>query len=802
MRKDRINEIWGVFFLLVGLFTLASLIFFHKEDLSFYTSHPVYPVQNYTGLIGAYIAFGLYLTFGLSALLIPVLFLLWSGCFFLQRVPEKKLFKFVGLTIALFSTSTLVAITVRSEVRFDQAGAVGYVVGSHLLRYFGMVGSYILAGSCLLLSLLLATDFLIYPIVKNLFESVQDRLKIIFGKVHRIAETIEEQQEARRQRQLEKSAAKPKPTPKNGKPEMPVKISVLPDVPLKVKKYEPDVLPSDSNNAAKDGGKAAAKVREEVSGKKAKEEKVEDKSARKASSESKGSAAEGEGSQESASGFKGVVGSRVCKEGSYQFPPLDLLRRPAAAVIGGGDDLQEKSKILENTLAQFGIDVKVMEVEQGPVITRYELLPAPGVKVNSIAALEDDLALAMKATTIRLIIPIPGKSAVGIEVPNSVTSLVCLRELVESQIFRSGKCRLPLALGKDTSGKPLVTDLTGMPHLLIAGTTGSGKTVCVNSIIAGLMYACSPEELKFVMIDPKMVELAIYKKIPHMLAPVVTDVRKAYHTLNWVVTEMENRYKLFATVGVRNIQGFNSRPVSEEALQEIEDAGESDNVIPAKLPYIVVIIDELADLMMVAQEKVESAITRLAQLSRAVGIHLILATQRPSVDVITGVIKANFPARISFKVASKVDSRTVLDTNGADQLIGKGDMLFIQPGDAKPTRGQAALVVDEEINAVVDFVCNQGTPDYHPEIQSIQEGKTATGNASEKDELFDEAVRIVLETGQASTSNLQRRMRLGYTRAARIIDQMEAEGIIGSGQGAKPRDILISRESPESISQN
>jgi S-DNA-T family DNA segregation ATPase FtsK/SpoIIIE len=794
MRKDRLNEIWGVFFLLVGLFALASLVFFHKDDLSFYTSHPALPVRNYAGLIGAQLSFALYLTFGIGAFLIPALFLLWSVCFFLQRVPEKKLFKFIGLTIALFSTSTLIAITVRPEVRFEQAGAVGYVAGSNLLRYFGLVGSYILAGACLLLSLLLATDFLIYPMMKTLAEKALESLRGFLGYWHRVADWMERSRR-HREESIRERQSRQKPVSQAKAGALP-KPSMLPDVQLKVTKYQPEVSP-EPETAQKDQpktGKSAESPNRKNTEDRGGREEVRGKKNQPDSPERNGG---GEDSLQGDSKFQGVVGSRKVSEDSYQFPPLDLLRRPAAGVVSG-DDLQEKSRILETTLAQFGIEVKVTEVEQGPVITRYELLPAPGVKVNSIAALEDDLALAMKATSIRLIIPIPGKSAVGVEVPNSVTSLVCLRELVESQVFRSGKHRLPLALGKDTSGKPLVTDLTGMPHLLIAGTTGSGKTVCVNAIVAGLLYACSPQDLKFVMIDPKMVELAVYKKIPHMLSPVVTDIRKAYHTLNWVVNEMENRYKLLATVGVRNIQSFNERPVSEETMREIEEA-DSENVVPARLPYIVVIIDELADLMMVAQDKVESAITRLAQLSRAVGIHLILATQRPSVDVITGVIKANFPARISFKVASKVDSRTVLDTNGADQLLGKGDMLFMQPGDAKPVRGQAALVLDQEINAVVDFVSRQAEPDYHPEIQSIQEGKAAPGS-SEKDELFDEAVRIVLETGQASTSNLQRRLRLGYTRAARIIDQMEAEGVIGPQQGAKPRDILISRESTESLS--
>ncbi len=769
MRKERLNEIWGVLFLLLGLFTLASLIFFHSEDIPFYSSQTHAPIQNVTGLIGAWLAFCLRFTVGASAFLIPGLFLLWSGCFFLQRVPERKIFKFVGLGIALFSTSTLVAITLDPSLRFEHGGVIGYVTATHLLRYFGFLGSYILAGSCLLLSLLLATDFLLYPLIKKFMTRFQGTFETFSDIIQYFQETF-----IRKSDERAPSQPKARKAPA-GKTVEPVKESPLAQIPLKVKQYRPD-LPDgvepekETRKSEKEKAKEAVPAPREIA-----KPKIE-----------KEPAAAGQSAEEKR--HEGVIGSKPLS--NYQFPSIELLKRPAKGAAPT-DNLQENSRILESTLAEFGIEVKVVEVEQGPVITRYELMPAPGVKVNSIAALSDDLALALKAAAVRLIIPIPGKSAIGVEVPNSVASMVTLRELVESQIFRSKKYMLPLALGKDTSGKPLIGDLTAMPHLLIAGTTGSGKTVCVNAVIAGLLYACSPDELKFVMIDPKMVEMAIYNKIPHMLTPVVTDIRKAAQTLNWVVMEMENRYKLFATVGVRNIASFNSRPLSEDAVRQMENSG-SENVIPAKLPYIVLIIDELADLMMVAQDKVEGAITRLAQLSRAVGIHLLLATQRPSVDVITGVIKANFPARISFKVASKVDSRTVLDTSGADKLIGKGDMLIMQPGDSKPLRGQAALVIDEEINAIVKFVSEQAKPEYHPEIFSAQEGKSA-GGAGEKDELFDEAVAIVLETGQASTSNLQRRLRLGYTRAARIIDQMEAEGLVGPAQGAKPRDILMDR---------
>lgn len=796
MRKERINEIWGVLFLLLGLFTLAALFFFEPQDIPFYTSHPYSPVKNYTGVAGAYAAFGLFLCFGISAYLIPALFLLWAGCFFTQRVPEKKMFKYMGLAVALFSTATLIAISVEDGSRLDKAGVVGYIAGSHLLRYFGLVGSYILAGSCLLLSLLLATDFLIYPLVRGFLTNLQNSIESFIAKIRafKAGSAAAFQKMGFKPKDRAQKAAVPavqKTNERRQDKSEKIEAAELPDVPLKVKKYRPDLPEEEAVEIAGDVKKDAAAKKKEPG-------QNEGAASRPASAampqmplqppppRPKIPSEEDEGRHD------GVISSKSDRQ--YQFPAIDHLKKPQPSLAGKTDDLQGNSHILEETLARFGIAVKVMEVEQGPVITRYELMPAPGVKVNSIVTLQDDIALALKAASVRLIVPIPGKSAIGIEVPNSVSSIVSLRELIDSQMFKSRKFDLPLVLGKDTSGKTLIADLASMPHILIAGTTGSGKSVCMNSIITGLLYYCTPEQLKLVMIDPKMVELAVYNKVPHMLTPVVTQVKKAAHTLAWVVNEMENRYKLLATVGVRNIHAFNNRPLSEEAKAEIEGK-ESENVIPEKLPYIVVIIDELADLMMQAQDKVEGHIARIAQLARAVGIHLIIATQRPSVDVITGVIKANFPARISFKVSSKVDSRTVLDANGADKLLGKGDMLFLKPGMEKLIRGQAPFVVDDEINAVVQFWADQGNPEYHPEITAAQEGKAASaGGAQEKDELFDEAVAVVLETGQASTSNLQRRLRLGYTRAARIIDQMEAEGLIGPAQGAKPRDIYIGRE--------
>lgn len=747
MRKERINEIWGVFFLLLGLFTVASLSFFHRDDLSFYSSQPLNKLQNPTGLIGAYLAHALTLAFGLASYMIPGLLLMWSWCFFNQRIPERKIFKFVGLGIGLIAASVFLGISFYPETRFLRAGAVGYVLGTELLRYFGPVGSYVITVSCFLLAVLLATDFLIYPILKSIWESVVNLISGLTSMLARVKQGT---------RELVAILPKPKSQPKPQKKEK----EIRPALPLKVKTYGsdesvmmPPALPKEVEIKIKTESPKIETPKVEIP----KKEREKDK----------------ESPNETKPAPAPVLLSSGPKAGQeYHVPSTGLLRKPAPSAVHT-DDLRQNSRVVEETLSEFGIEARVVEVEQGPVITRYELLPAPGVKVTKILSLSDDLALALKATSLRFIAPIPGKSAIGIEVPNIKSSMVYLSELIESREFKNSNMALPLVIGKDTSGKPLIADLAQMPHLLIAGTTGSGKTVCVNSIIAGLLYHSTPEQLKFVMVDPKMVELAVYGTIPHMLSPVVTDPKKAAATLGWVVVEMENRYRLFASRAVRNIQAFNAQ--SEE-----------------RLPYIVVVIDELADLMMVAQDKVEGCITRLAQLSRAVGIHLILATQRPSVDVITGVIKANFPARISFKVASKVDSRTVLDLNGADKLLGKGDLLFLQPGEAKLIRGQGAFVVDEEISVLAKFVSEQRAPEYHPEIESLSENKSQSID-QEKDELFEEAVNIVLASGIASASTLQRRLRLGYTRAARIIDQMEADGIVGPHRGSKPRDILADR---------
>ncbi len=756
MKKERINEIVGLFYLLASLFTLISLLFYDFQDHSFYTSVPNHPIQNPAGIVGAYLAHYLVLTFGFGSFSVPILLLFWSSCYFLQKVPQKKFLEIIGILIAIFSVASILSLIAQSTWQVRSGGLLGYYFSSILERYFGFWGGLLMATSCLLLATLLFTDFLLYPIFQKIWNSVANWF---------LAKSVKDAfLKPKKPTVLVKPKSKPKEEPK-----VPAKKpgKFLELMPIKIKQFRPGAPEPAEKKPVKFNLMAKEKIEEDA----LKKAKAEIKKPEKIDIPTEGTIQ--------------ISNAPAKRSGQYVFPSIDLLHVPKNAGMAVEEDFKRNSEILEETFRDFGIEVKVVEVEQGPVITRYEIMPAPGMKVARILAYSDDLALAMKAPSIRFIAPIPGKSAIGVEVPNSVSCSVFLREMIETKEFKQGKAKLPLTLGKDTSGKPMIADLTEMPHILIAGTTGSGKTVCVNSIIAGLLYSKSPDDLKFVMIDPKMVEMTVYKDLPHMLTPVVTDVKKAAVTLNWVVSEMERRYKFFAHAGARNIQAFNAREDKQPAETE---AG----TLPERLPYIVVVIDELADLMMVAQDKVEGAITRLAQLSRAVGIHLILATQRPSVDVITGVIKANFPARISFKVASKIDSRTVLDTSGADKLIGKGDMLFLEPGREKPVRGQAAYVADAEINAVVKAIKQNGSPSYHPEIQQIQEGKTSQVS-SEKDEIYDEAVRVVLETRQASVSVLQRRLRLGYGRAARIVDMMEQEGIVGPPQGSKPREILVEK---------
>ena len=481
--------------------------------------------------------------------------------------------------------------------------------------------------------------------------------------------------------------------------------------------------------------------------------------------------------------------SMTVEDEHYEYPPLEILGKPSKKSLkGGAKALTDTAAKLQKTLHSFGVSAKVENVSVGPAITRYELKPAEGVRVSKIANLADDIALNLAAETIRIEAPIPGKQAVGIEVPNTEREAVHLREVLDSDVFRDNESKLAIALGKDVAGNVQLADIAKMPHVLIAGSTGSGKSVCINTIITSIIYHAKPSEVKFVMVDPKVVELSVYNGIPHLLIPVVTDPKKAAGALAWAVQEMDNRYNLFAEKGVRDLKGYN------KAIENDEEVGQ--------LPQIVIIVDELADLMMVAKNDVEDAICRLAQKARAAGMHLVIATQRPSVDVITGLIKANVPSRIAFAVSSQVDSRTILDSVGAEKLLGKGDMLYFPSGAPKPARVQGAFVTDDEVEKIVDFVKSNGTATYSEDIlESIENSnktdkEIATENTEDDDTdpFLMEAIQTVIETGQASTSFIQRRFKVGYARAGRIIDQMEERGVISGYQGSKPREVLMTMD--------
>jgi S-DNA-T family DNA segregation ATPase FtsK/SpoIIIE len=736
MKEEHLNEIKAIIIFAFGIIVFASLVSFVPDDLPWFTSNPNVPAKNLIRITGAYLAGSLFFMFGYGAYALVILLFFWSWNKFVSKELHFTTAKFLSLIILFCVLSSLFSMSGAQEsvMRFQRAGIAGMLIADSLIRYFGAVGTYTILLMLGTMALMISGEFLVSP----LFVGIVERLQVGFASLY------EKFQMRKELADTGKSQLKVRPT--LSEPSLREKLKakvnqVEEEEEEDRKKYEDEDMQERDVSIPKDSQPVKPRIQITPD-----EEKIN-------------------GAHE---------GEEPKLVGEYHLPSLDLLQDspkiPTNKIQAG---LINDAQLLEETLLEFGVNARVADIERGPAITRYELEPAPGVKVQKITNLSDDIALAMRAATVRIVAPIPGKNRVGIEVPNTDSSTVYLKDVLSTSQFHSFPSPLTLSLGKDIAGKPMIADLAEMPHLLIAGTTGSGKTVCVNGIIVSMLLSASPDEVKFVLVDPMMVELATYIDIPHLLCPVVTDTKKAAGALNWIVAEMESRYRKLSKEGVRNIKAYNARG--------------------QYMPYIVVIIDELADLMQVSAKAVESSITRIAQLSRAVGIHMILATQRPSVDVITGVIKANFPARISFKVASKVDSRTVLDMNGAETLLGKGDMLFIKPGDAKPTRGQCSFVKDEEISKVIQFIKDQQAPMYNEGITTQQAG-TGPEGPDQHDEYYDEAVRLVIETNQASVSILQRRMRLGYTRAARLIDMMEQSGIVGPYCGSKPREILVDRE--------
>ncbi|MDP8257892.1 MAG: DNA translocase FtsK [Candidatus Aadella gelida] len=738
MDQVRKNEIIAVVLFAGSLFLFLSLFTFSESDLSFYTSSPNTDMNNVTGILGAFIGGFLRFFLGRASYVIPALILVWGISRLIQSEERKLYFKVFGAIVLCAAVSASLSMFYDSipEAAYANGGLIGTVIAGFLLEYLGRVGALVFISAMIILSVLVATEFLILPLFSVLFGFVSE-------SITRIRTTLTESIFAK-----EEDPAVKRSSVREAKKEITKKLEKM--------KKQVEAVRSTPLSSRKAGSG------EEVSNSKTEPRIVSAKSAARSSDRSETRTVQ-------------TADTSTGENIEYVLPGLDLLSKASVGDSSEREEvLKQRAAMLENTLMEFGVEAAVVKINRGPVITMYELEPAVGTKVNRITSLSDNISLAMKSANIRIVAPLPGKGTIGIEVPNSKSEKVLLRDILETEEYEEEESPIKLALGKDLSGKTIVIDLAKMPHLLIAGATGSGKTVCINAIISSILFNSSPDEVRFMMIDPKRVELMMFEGIPHLITPIVTNPKKAASALGWIVGEMERRYEIFAGKGVRNIGAYKDR--SEE---------DDEN-----LPYIMVIVDELADLMMVGQQEVETAIMRIAQLSRAAGIHMILATQRPSVNVITGVIKANFPARISFKVASKVDSRTVLDANGAEKLLGRGDMLLMEPGESSLIRGQCSLVEDSEIKKVVKFIKNQTGSQYLSDIMEKQEYKTS-GVAHEKDDMYHKAVDIVIGTQQASVSMVQRKLRVGYTRAARMIDMMEEEGIVGPHNGSKAREILI-----------
>jgi S-DNA-T family DNA segregation ATPase FtsK/SpoIIIE len=798
-RNSAWNEVFALVLLFVGTLLFFALISYTPKDIPswIWFSHisPAnHPAQNFIGPVGAIVAGICYQTIGVFASLLLAAVLLGFGVAKLfhpllhvtPRIPWIVLFIVSGACLdQLWDISQLLGLKVPVDIQ-GSGGLIGYRLADEhrgLLRAaLGPVGSLVLLMGIYVTTLILVTGLRPIYFVRETVSTTrrlgaslrewQLRRRLQNANLKEKLE-IREKQLAKERRMYEKALRKKgMPVPE------PVGATISPE------ELESRPAPKVVDTTALPSEHRAPLGR-------------------------KPSLAELRASEEKEKADSGVTSAASSWE-DYVLPGLDLLDEHSFEGRAAADpsELEEVRQILIDTLGQFGIAVAPGDITKGPTITRYEVYPAKGVRVDKIVSLERDLARATRAERINILAPIPGKDTVGIELANTRKVMVKLRELLESADWKEAKerAKVPLALGKDVYGKAIIADLAQMPHLLVAGTTGSGKSVCINALIGSMLFRFTPEELRFVIIDPKMVEMQAYSLLPHLVFPIVTDPKKVLLALRWLIDEMERRYKMFARMGVRNIVGFNARP-KKKAVAGIDDPGPEDHTaargpaspmpateeIPDKIPYVVVIIDELADLMQTAPADVETAIARITQMARAAGIHLIVATQTPRADVITGVIKANVPSRIAFQVASKIDSRVILDENGADRLLGQGDMLYLPPSASRLIRAQGVLVTDDEIHRVVEFVSKQSPPAFdtamHEKLQSTAAPEEDV--TSEDEELVEKCLEIIRQEKRASTSLLQRRLRLGYTRAARIVDILEQRGILGPGEGAKPREILV-----------
>jgi DNA segregation ATPase FtsK/SpoIIIE, S-DNA-T family len=772
LESDRKREILAIPIIAFALISFLSLISFSAQDLVTYVGTENQPIQNWIGKPGAILANAIIFVFGAAGYALPALLLLWG----IDRLRNSnrsfaRKARIAGCVVLLFSTASLLGLITESmnplvsdEHLCRVSGVIGFLTIRKLLT-MGPAGAYIINLSIIALAILLCTPFLF----REFFDYIKTWIFVSRDNDEEVSEeggADEHNSDGIYLRPLREEEFKD-PLPKIYADEYDSDVSGLPplfsseDIDALDQAMEESSLPVlDPKLAAKE--KELLIITQE-------EEFLIDEI------------------------DSGVNLIETPTNDSYHLPPLSLMEKPVSTRPEvERDEIIYNSQMLEQTLKDFNISAKVTEVNYGPTITCYELEPAPGIKISRIENLANDITRALKAENVRIVAPIPGKGTVGVEVPNRTRADVLMREIIACDSYQKKQSKLKIGLGKSISGEPFVFDLTKAPHLLVAGATGSGKSVCINTIITSLLYNAAPHEVKLLMVDPKQVELALYRDIPHLLSPVVTDPQKAGAALRWAVEEMETRYRYLKKCGVRNINEYNKKRVAQQSGSISET--ETSKLLPGFLPYIVVIIDELADLMMVARADVEAAIARLAAMARAVGIHLVLATQRPSVDVLTGVIKNNFPSRIAFQVSSSTDSRTILDMKGAESLMGRGDMLFHPGGAGKPVRLQGSFISTEEVEDICDFVKDQQEVEYvQEEFVPLADSSPNGMDGDDRDDLYDDALQVVLENDAASTSLLQRRLKIGYGRAARLLDLMEENGIVGPPRGSKPREVVLNK---------
>ena len=749
----RISEFVGVALFALALIWLISLVTHDPTDpVWFFTTGASHPPANFVGRVGAFLSELSFQLLGYAAYVVPAVIGVAGWHYFWCQKPDAAYTKITGVALLFGCSSAFLSLVFGStEVAgktFYAGGSIGRAFGLFMSDYLNRTGSLIVLLTLMMLAVILSTQFSFGRMFATATANSQNLSARGIGWLRA---WIERKRKDMARREVIAKHARPvvagaksaRAAAATGGDEPPARsarsMEADPAAP-------PPSRPSPPVVARKKADPPALPLAEEP---------------------------------------KAPVQRRL---GAFTLPPASLLDAPKAERKIDERELMEAAHLLAEKCREFSVEGQVAQIHPGPVVTTFEFKPEAGVKYSRVTGLADDLCLAMQAESV-LIDRIPGKSTVGIQIPNPNREAISLRELLESDAYQRSSSKLTLALGKTIHGEPYVTDLATMPHLLIAGSTGTGKSVGLNSMLTSILYRATPDDVRMIMIDPKRLELGMYEDIPHLLSPVVVDPKKANNALRWAVREMEERYKTLAAEGVRNIEQYNRnvRHILQERGADAEDA-------PKTLPFIVVVIDELADLMMVASNEVEESICRLAQMARAVGIHLILATQRPSVDVITGLIKANLPSRISFRVSSKIDSRTILDSNGAEQLLGKGDMLFLPPASSRSIRLHGPYISEQESARLASFLRKQGRPTFDETITAEEDGKSGPGGLEfEKDDLYDEAARIVVSSGQVSISYLQRKLRIGFSRAARLVDMMEAEGLVSPGAGGKPREVLVDR---------